>query len=58
MRAILVSRRHIRVLDMLTALNHATATLLAKRLNLPPAVVEHILAELEEAGLVTGETVH
>jgi len=58
MRAFIVSRRHMRVLDMLTVLNHATATLLAKRLDLPVAVVERILTELEEAGLVTGGTVH
>ena len=58
MRAILVSKKHLRVLDMLAALNHATATLLAKRLDLPVAVVERILTDLEEAGLVTGGTVH
>jgi len=57
-RAILVSRRHLRVLDMLAELNRATATLLARRLNLPVAVVERILTDLEEAGLVTGDTVH
>jgi DNA-binding IclR family transcriptional regulator len=57
-RAILVSRRHLQVLRLLVALNDATAALLAQRLDLPVAVVELLLSELEEAGLITGDTVH
>jgi DNA-binding IclR family transcriptional regulator len=46
------------VLRLLVALNDATAALLAQRLDLPVAVVELLLSELEEAGLITGDTVH
>lgn len=58
MRAILVSRRHLQVLDLLAALDHATAEILAKRLGLPAGLVERLLAELEDAGLVSGGLLH
>jgi DNA-binding IclR family transcriptional regulator len=57
-RTVLVSRRHLRLLVILAAEDHAFPDVLAERLGLPLECVERLLDDLEAAGLVDSATVH
>jgi DNA-binding IclR family transcriptional regulator len=46
------------VLEVLAALDHATAETLATRLALPLGLVERMLDELQDAGFIDGDLVH